>query len=200
MAKMGRPREFDRDTAVEQAMHLFWERGYEATSLTELKASIAGGISAPSLYAAFGSKRGLYDESVALYLATHGQVMECLWDQTLSPREAIETALRRSARMQVERGHPRGCMVALGVMADCPPGNDNTHTPIRAARARNRAGILACVKRGIATGDFSAVVDARATATALDSFLLGMSTLARDGATLAALDAAITEALRVLGA
>ena len=59
MAQMGRPRTFDRQQAVEQAMHLFWEQGYETTSLSQLKAHIGGGISAPSFYAAFGSKEAV---------------------------------------------------------------------------------------------------------------------------------------------
>ena len=56
MAQMGRPRSFDRDAAIEQALHLFWQQGYESTSLAQLKDAIAGGITAPSFYAAFGSK------------------------------------------------------------------------------------------------------------------------------------------------
>ena len=62
MAQMGRPRTFDRDAAITQAMHLFWEHGYDATSLSQLKASIGGGITAPSFYAAFGSKQALFTE------------------------------------------------------------------------------------------------------------------------------------------
>lgn len=198
MAQMGRPRGFDRDAAVKQAMHLFWERGYESTSLNDLKAGIGGGISSPSLYAAFGSKEGLFHEAVALYLATHGQVMECLWDASLSPREAIEQSLRRSARMQSERGHPRGCMIALGVMGSCSPEHAEIDKPVRAARERNKAGLLACVRRGMAKGDFPQDTDAQATASVLYSFLLGMSTMARDGASRAALEAAVTRIMALV--
>lgn len=66
MAQMGRPRTFDRDQAVEQAMHLFWQHGYDATSLSQLKAGLGGGISAPSFYAAFGSKDALLGVRAAL--------------------------------------------------------------------------------------------------------------------------------------
>jgi len=199
MAQMGRPRGFDRDAAVKQAMHLFWERGYESTSLNDLKAGIGGGISSPSLYAAFGSKEGLFHEAVELYLATHGQVMECLWDASLSPREAIEQSLRRSARMQSERGHPRGCMIALGAMGACSPEHADTDKPVKAARERNKAGLLACVRRGIAQGDFPAELDAHATAMALYGFLLGMSIMARDGASRAMLEGAVSRMMDLLG-
>ena len=130
MAQMGRPRTFDRDAAITQAMHLFWEHGYDSTSLSQLKANIGSGISAPSFYAAFGSKEALFKEVMERYLNTHGQVTASLFDLQLPAREAIERTLRGSARMQCEDGHPRGCRqhladlgedgiaVAAGVEAD----------------------------------------------------------------------------------
>jgi len=195
MAQMGRPRNFDRDAAVDQAMHLFWEQGYESTSLSQLKAAIGGGISAPSFYAAFGSKEALFQECMARYLATYAQVTECLWDTALAPKDAVELAIRRSARMQCERGHPRGCMVALGVMSAPSPELADVTAPLTRSRARTRAGIKACVDRAVASGQLKADVDARALATVFDSFLLGLTTLARDGVGLQTMEAAITQAM-----
>lgn len=195
MAQMGRPRTFDRDAAIVQAMHLFWEHGYESTSLSQLKAGIAGGISAPSFYAAFGSKEALFQEALALYQSTHGQVMESLFDGTLPAREAVEQALRRSARMQCEAGHPRGCMVALGVIGVCAP--EQGATALSAARERTRRGIRACIERAIADGELAGDIDAGALTSAFDGFLLGLSTLARDGIQHAVLDAAVSQVMRM---
>lgn len=195
MAQMGRPRNFGRDAAVDQAMHLFWEQGYESTSLSQLKAAIGGGISAPSFYAAFGSKEALFQECMARYLATYAQVTECLWDTTLAPKDAVELAIRRSARMQCERGHPRGCMVALGVMSAPSPELADITSPLTRSRARTRAGIKACVDRAMASGQLKATVDARALATVFDSFLLGLTTLARDGVGLQTMEAAISQVM-----
>lgn len=185
MAQMGRPRQFDRDAALTQAMHLFWQNGFEATSLSQLKAAL--GISAPSFYAAFGSKEALFQETVALYLNSHGTVMDCLWDAQLPPRAAVELALRGSARMQADAGHPTGCMVALG----------GTDAGLTQARARNRAGLLACVQRGVDLQELDPAIDVTALASMFESFLLGLSTLARDGATQADLDRAVTQVLRL---
>ncbi|GAA5235240.1 TetR/AcrR family transcriptional regulator [Verticiella sediminum] len=193
MAQMGRPRTFDRDAAVEQALHLFWEQGYESTSLSQLKAAIGGGISAPSFYAAFESKEALYEECTARYLATYAKVTECLWDKELPPREALELALRRSARMQCERGHPKGCMVALGVMSAPSPELCTITAPLTRSRTRTRAGIKACIERGIANGELRRDVDPRALSTVFDSFLIGLSTLARDGVGIQVMDAAISQ-------
>ena len=195
MAQMGRPRQFDRDTALTKAMHLFWQNGFEATSLSQLKAAI--GISAPSFYAAFGSKEALFQETVALYLKSHGTVMDHLWDTQLPPRVAIELALRASARMQGETGHPTGCMVALGVTSAGVVENAAVTAALTAARARNRDGILACVQRGVARQELDAATDVIALASVFESFLLGLSTLARDGATQEAMDRAVTQILRL---
>lgn len=115
MAQLGRPRTFDRDVAITQALHLFWEHGYDATSLSRLKATIGGGITAPSFYAAFGSKQALFNEVMERYLDTYGRVTDSLFDTNLPPRDAIELTLRRSAKMQCERGIRQG---AGGVRAD----------------------------------------------------------------------------------
>lgn len=197
MAQMGRPRTFDRDAAIEQALHLFWEQGYESTSLNQLKAAIGGGISAPSFYAAFGSKEALFQECATRYLNTYAQVTECLWDTSLAPKEAVEQALRRSARMQCERGHPKGCMVGLGVMSAPSPELSAVTAPLTRSRARTRAGIKACIERAVAAGELRKDVDTRALRTVFDSFLLGLSTLARDGVGLQAMNTAISQVMEI---
>ncbi|WP_458375650.1 TetR/AcrR family transcriptional regulator [Pseudomonas pergaminensis] len=197
MAQMGRPRTFDRELAVDQALHLFWQHGYDATSLAQLKAGLGGGISAPSFYAAFGSKEALFDECVQRYLATYARVTECLWDENLLPRKAVETALRQSARMQCEDGHPKGCMVALGVMSAPSPENTRVADGLTQSRLRTRAGIVACVERAISAGQLPETINAPAMAAVFDSFLQGVSILARDGVPHAAIDAAISQLLLI---
>jgi AcrR family transcriptional regulator len=196
VAQMGRPRSFDRDEAIHQAMHVFWEHGYESTSLAQLKASIAGGISAPSFYAAFGSKEDLFKEVVSYYLATHGRVEASLWDKNLGPRQAIELTLRRSAKMQSDSSHPKGCLMVLSA-AVCSPEHVQVRQLLAAVRARTRSGIADCITRAVASGDLPAHTDARALTMVVGGFLVGLSTLARDGATPAALDSAVTEIMKV---
>lgn len=178
--KPGRPRQFDRDEAVLRAMHLFWEKGYEATSLAHLKAAIGKGITAPSFYAAFGSKASLFSEAVERYLKTHAQVVSSLWDLSLPPRQALETALMNSVKMQYAPEHPRGCMVALGVMSACAEENRHLLAPLIASRERTREGIRHCIQRGVNSGELIESDDTFAMAVSFDSFLLGISTLARD--------------------
>ena len=193
--KTGRPRQFDRDDAVVKAMHLFWENGYESTSLAMLKASIGKGITAPSFYAAFGSKEALFIETVACYLRTHAQVTESLWDAQLPPREALQTTLSNSARMQYESGHPRGCMVALSAMFTCSAENKHILEPLEASRRRTHDGIRHCVHRGISSGELKDDESTRALTVSVNSFLLGITTLARDNIPLKDVERAIVQTM-----
>ncbi|MFX1681403.1 TetR/AcrR family transcriptional regulator, partial [Mitsuaria sp. CC2] len=149
MAQRGRPRTFDRDAAVTSAMHLFWEHGFESTSLSQLKAAMGAGISAPSFYAAFESKEALYKEAVERYMEIYGNLTRSLHDTSVPPREAVFLAMHRSAKMQIESGHPRGCMVALGVVGATSAGSEAVTQLLREVRNRTRAGFRACVERGI---------------------------------------------------
>jgi len=195
MARTGRPRSFDKGEATQQAMSLFWEHGYEATSLTQLKAAM-GGISAASFYAAFVSKEALFREVLGRYLATHGRVTAPLHDPALPPREAIEQALRGSARMQTDQTHPLGCLIVLATSI-CSPENGHLQALLEQERQRNRAGLLACVERAVAVGDLPHGTNVSALAAMFDTFLTGLTTQARDRVPLGVLDAAISELIRV---
>lgn len=193
MARTGRPRGFDRDEAITQAMHLFWEHGFEGVSLEQLRRSM-GGISSASFYAAFGSKEALYRAALDRYLTTHGTVMTALRDETLPPRQRLEQALRRSAEMQTEPAHPTGCMVALSSTI-CSTGGASVQALTIAERATNRAAIRACVKAAIADGTLRPGTDPAGLATLFEGLLVGLSIQARDGVSTGELDAAVTQAL-----
>ena len=195
MARTGRPREFDIEVALERAMHVFWEHGYEAASIARLKSAM-GDLSTASFYAAFGSKEQLFRMALQRYLDTHGRVMAILRDAGLAPRDAIEQALRRSAAMQTGAGHPSGCLVTL---ATTTTSEENRHLQALLAKERdgNRAALRALVERGIAAGDLRRETSAEAVASMYDGFLVGLTTQARDGVPFSILDAAITEIMGV---
>lgn len=197
MGAMGRPRTFDREKAIEDAMYLFWQHGYESTSLALLKAGIRNGISAPSFYAAFGSKEALFQECVQRYLATFGQVTNALWDNTLPAREALEVTLRSSAEMQCEPGHPSGCMVGLGSLSATSAQHASVAEPLIRARNLTREGITATIQRGVDRGELSNNTDVIALAGSFSTFLFGLSIQARDGATLEELNGAISLMMRL---
>lgn len=183
----GRPRGFDRDAALEQAMRLFWRQTYEGTSLAELTAAM--GINAPSLYAAFGSKEALFREAVAHYAEHHGTE---IW-QTLRDTPAIDAAvdgfLHATARSYSTPGDPRGCLIVLGAQHE-DGESDPVRRELRARRRSSRDEIEERLMRGVADGELPTGFDITGAAAFLLSVQTGMSVLARDGADHAALEGA----------
>src|SRR3954465_8975939 len=109
----GRPRAFDRAAALAQATRLFWEKGYEATSISDLTAAM--GIGAPSLYAAFGSKEALYTEALNYYCESNAPLVWKRFFAADTAREAVLSFLVDSAAALTGAvaDIPRGCMVTL---------------------------------------------------------------------------------------
>lgn len=180
MAKMGRPRQFDREEALRKAMALFWEYGYESTSLAQLKQAM-GGISAASLYAAFGSKEALYKEAVSLYMATVGsQLREILDAPDADPLQAIERVLRTAVKNQLDDTRPQGCMVVLSA-TNCSPENEHLRQVMAGKRENTRIAFRDCIRRGIDSGRLQPDTDAESLAAFLSTVLNGLSIQTRDG-------------------
>jgi AcrR family transcriptional regulator len=185
MAERGRPRSFDRTAALKRAMDLFWARGYEATSLSDLTSAM--GISSPSLYAAFGCKEELFREAVALYGATEGVGVRRLLDDAPSARAAIEAMLRHSAERFTRPGKPHGCFVVLGAV-NCTEGSESVRRHLAEYRSRVLDAVRRRLERGIAEGELPAQFDVAAAAAFYVTVQNGLSLQARDGATRQVLD------------
>ena len=192
MSGRGRPREFNRDAALRRAMVLFWERGYEGTSLDDLTRAM--GISKPSLYAAFGCKEDLFRDALALYDATVGaETNRALRDEPTA-RRAVEAMLRGNAEYYAGRNKPSGCMIVLAAALGSPHCR-----PVRDHAAHLRRGGRALLRRrleqGIEDGDLPAGTDAGRVAAFYTAVLHGMSIEARDGASRKALHAIVDTAM-----
>ncbi|MEU3526078.1 TetR/AcrR family transcriptional regulator [Streptomyces sp. NPDC038707] len=173
----GRPRSFDRATALEKALMAFWERGYEATSVSDLTRVM--GIGAPSLYAAFGDKQSLFDEVVRVYNGTHGAFGERALAEEPTAREAVARLLREAAAVYTDPAHPHGCMV-IHAATNCT--NPEVEALLRERRNANIAAFEARVRADIAAGLLPAGTDATALARHTGAVIQGMSQQARDGA------------------
>lgn len=197
MAKIGRPREFDRKTALKEAMFLFWNYGYEATSLNQLKDKM-GNISSPSFYAAFGSKENLFKEASQYYIETYATVTESLWDETLSTKEAIKKTLVQSLNMQYDKNHPLGCMVALNTVMAKLAENQHVTEILKQSRDKTHQGFIHCIQRGMKSGELQSDMDSIGLATIFDSFLIGISSLARENVDKKDLERGISKLLTML--
>jgi AcrR family transcriptional regulator len=158
-----------------------------------------GGLSPPSLYAAFGSKEALFKEAVSRYVESTGRAGRCALDApATSTRDAVEQVIRASVAAMTKPGEPRGCMLVLGALnctsedADGAAASEHLHR-VRLASYRL---IADRIRRGIREGDVPEGTDVDGLTTFVTAFLNGLSVLARDGASRAALNAAVVRAMR----
>jgi AcrR family transcriptional regulator len=186
MAERGRPRSFDRQAALERAMEVFWDRGYQAASMTDLTEAM--GINSPSLYAAFGSKEALYREAVEHFAATESDEILAPLRNAPTAREALEGYLVASARTFTRPGRPPGCMVVLSAVNAVGVGEETSRI-LREMRAGSITVIEERLQGAVNEGELPASLDRHAVASYYVTVQQGMSIQARDGAARATLEA-----------
>ncbi|MDL5203738.1 TetR/AcrR family transcriptional regulator [Streptomyces sp. ALI-76-A] len=180
----GRPRSFDRETALEKALLAFWQHGYEATSVSDLTRVMD--IGAPSLYAAFGDKRSLFEEVVREYGTKYGSFGDRALAEEPTARAAVERTLREAAAEYTDPAHPYGCLVVHAAINCTTP---EVEASLRERRNANIAAFERRIRADIAAGVLPAGTDAAALARHTGAMIQGMSQQARDGATRAELEA-----------
>ncbi|WP_274913367.1 TetR/AcrR family transcriptional regulator [Streptomyces sp. WZ-12] len=188
----GRPRSFDRETALEKAIRSFWEYGYESTSIADLTREM--GISAPSLYAAFGDKRALFDEAIAVYGEVYGGFISRALAEEPTARRGVERALREAAIEYTVPDRPRGCMV-ISAALNTAPASAEVAASLRDKRQSNVREIERAIRADAAAGELPADTDAHALAAYVSAIIAGMSQSARDGTDRATLEAVASLAM-----
>ncbi len=175
---MGRPLSFDRHAALEQAMLAFWRSGYETTSVADL--TTAMGITAPSLYTAFGDKRQLFLEAVRLYAGDPDDMARAI--------EGASTAFDAARTMLVAAAHaytgdltPRGCLLASATASGSGASAD-VQEIVAGVRAEVERLLRARVARDVENGLLPHNTDAVALSGLVMAVTQGLSVLARDGA------------------
>lgn len=190
MATRGRPRSFDRDEALQSALALFWERGYEGVTLEDLQEAM-GGIKPPSFYAAFDSKEALFLEVLERYGDTIGSRPQRALETGATARQSIEAMLREAVAVFTMTGGPRGCMVLAGT--NCT--NEAARKRLRAMRQALAEAIRRRLEQGVCEGDLPEGLDLPAIASFYTTFVHGLALRARDGASRRTLDAAVDGAM-----
>lgn len=181
--KTGRPLSFDRDVALEQAMLTFWRHGYETTSIVDL--TTAMGVTAPSLYAAFGDKKRLFLEAMRRYAGDPVARAKAI-GTAASAREAASDMLVGAATAFTDQITPPGCLLASAA-ASGSTGAADVRQAIADIRGTITTQLGERIERDIAAGVLPDDTDAAALAGLVLAVIQGMSVLARDGTSRGAL-------------
>jgi len=193
--KTGRPISFDKDAAIEAAMLLFWERGFEGTSMADLTRAM--NLSASSIYAAFGDKQSLFSHTVKRYLETRAQyATDALAEPTLD--RVIRALFENTVAFLTGSGHPPTCMSLAGAM-----GCSIEATPARdlmtEVRKQNEADIRDRLRQARKAGELSKEINVDDYTRYLSMLLAGLSIQAANGSTKTELRRTAGLALRHLG-
>ncbi|MGW4214252.1 TetR/AcrR family transcriptional regulator [Lentzea sp. NPDC004789] len=184
-AKRGRPRTFDRAAALTAATRLFWERGYEATSVGELTEAM--GIRPGSLYAAFGDKKSLFKEVVDTYgRSPVGAFVGVALEEEPTAFAAFARILREAAVIYPDPAHPAGCLT-ISAATNVAAQDADMEAFLRDLRNGNLAVFEARLRTAQRAGELPEAASPRALAAYFGAVIQGMSQRARDGATAAEL-------------
>ncbi|HVW77532.1 MAG TPA: TetR/AcrR family transcriptional regulator [Alloacidobacterium sp.] len=193
----GRPREFDKAAALVRARDLFWERGYEGVSMSDLVQAL--GIASARIYAAFGSKENLFREAIALYEANEGGFADRALKEEPTALRAIERMLREGIELYTGKKNPRGCMVVASA-TNCSSENEPLREWLEQHRRARTASIVKRIKKAIREGELPKKADAQAFGDLCAAALHGISVQARDGVSRERLLATVPLVLRLLQA
>lgn len=190
--KKGRPATFDREAALEQAIRLFWQHGYDGTSIAMLTEAM--GVTPPTLYSAFGSKEQLYREALDTYRHMTQRNAAGLMNKQ-STYEVVEALLRGSAKGFTASDNGRGCMLMIGVIQHGPDSQGPARIT-KAARVEVAEQFEAILADGRANGELPDSTDIHTLARFYVSFVQGMAAQAIDGASAIELDALVDLAMK----
>lgn len=173
---MGRPRQFDPDVAVEQAMQVFWRKGYAATTPQDLVDAL--GIGKGSLYNAFGSKHALFERALQRYRDDQAGALARLLDQPGPVKPRLRAALQFIVDTNLAGQNRRGCL-AVNTAAELAGSDPEATGHVRRMFDRTEAAFQAAIEEGQRSGEISTGLDAWAIGSLLLNTVVGMQVLAK---------------------
>lgn len=190
--RRGRPRAFDMDEALDRALQVFWQKGYEGASLTDLTEAM--GISRPSLYAAFGDKEALFRKALDRYEEGPSSfVREALKEPTACA--VVERLLQGAVKMHTDPHTPLGCLMVHGALA-AGKGTETIRQELNSRRAADEAGLRKRLVRAKAEGDLPHDANPADLARYVVTIIRGMAVQAASGASRNELRRVVQMALR----
>jgi AcrR family transcriptional regulator len=174
---MGRPREFNVDQVLDTALNLFWRKGYEGTSYTDL--TQATGVERPGLYAAFGNKQALFLQALQRYYAHHLDYFPAALELPTC-REVVAQILRGAADLHTRYPEHTGCLGVHGALAGSVDAEPVQRALIE-AREKGQALLRERFEKAKTQGDLPALANADVLAAYVCAVLHGMAVQAKAG-------------------
>lgn len=185
----GRPATFDRAAALEAVIPIFWRHGYDGTSIAMLTEAL--GVTAPTVYSAFGSKEALYREALKAYQSVPSSSRP---PPGVSIYALVEAFLRASVTRFTQSDRGRGCMLLIGT-TQCGPDGEGAARATTAARAASLETFVALLETAKDQGELAPAVDTRMLARFYTAVVQGMAVQAVDGAGPVELEALVDMAM-----
>ncbi|MBS9802393.1 MULTISPECIES: TetR/AcrR family transcriptional regulator [Bacillus cereus group] len=171
---MARLREFDEEKALDAAMQLFWEKGYAATSLSDLTAKME--IQKPSLYSAFGDKEGLFEAALRRYTNLHAARIRTKLQNEQSVKEAIRMFFENMVEEEYKKEFSKGCF-CINTMVELAPHNEKFEVLTREHQMYLAVIFQELIMKGIRSGELQSDLNAKALAQTLVTSLIGLTVL-----------------------
>ncbi len=194
----GRQAQFDKQNALEQAMFVFWEKGFIGSSLTDLTKAMK--INKPSMYAAFGNKEALFVQAVENYITHYGKpLFEHLFEEGKTLETRLFNYLTATLKMQCSTEHPSGCFISVALSESASneiPGN--ALTKILETSSYTKTMLTEFFKNEIQQGHCSNTLSAEDRALIVVTFLHGLATVARNNSNPAQLQNVIHAVIKSL--
>lgn len=190
-AVKGRPREFDPDTALAAALRVFWTKGYEGASLSDLTDAMR--ITRPSLYASFGNKEALFKKALDLY---EREKLDYIGDALKEPtaRQVAEHLLRSALQMQMSNCDPKGCLGVINAVA-CGDEAESIRAEVILRGRAAKELIIQRFERAKAEGDLPAGADPIGLTSYVTAIMQGLAVQAGAGVSCEDLKALIDTSL-----
>jgi len=175
---VGRPREFDTNQALDNALDVFWRNGYEGTSILELTEAM--GINRPSLYAAFGNKEALFHKAIDRYMEMRACHLHSSLDEPTA-RAVVKKLWSGNIELISNSKNPRGCFLVQSALA-CGDAADSIRKEMVKRRAKCEKLLCQRFERAIEEGDLPAGSNAQQLAKYVSTVSYGIAVQAAGGA------------------
>ncbi|ETT87379.1 TetR/AcrR family transcriptional regulator [Viridibacillus sp. FSL R5-0477] len=192
---MARTREFDEDQVLDAAMQLFWEKGYEATSLSDLTSRM--GIQRPSIYSTFGDKKELFEAALRRYTMSRASDIRTRLQSHSSVKEAFSIFFADVVIEEYAEDLSKGCF-CINTMVELAPHDEKFEILTREHQMYLAVIFQETIERGIQSGELEANTDAKPLAQALIVALIGLTVMLKSRPQRSFVDNAIAATLTLL--